>query len=53
MPKKRGLPNEKVKLTLLSGEKTQGPAVLAKLFKHLTGRDASPEELARAEKERT
>ena len=53
MPKKRGLPNEKVQLTLLSGKKTQDFAALAKLFTHLTGRDPSPEELDRAEKRRS
>lgn len=50
MPKKRGLPADKVRLALLSGEKTQDVAAIANLYKSLTGRDPTPEELARAKK---
>lgn len=53
MPRKRGLPTKKVQLTVLSGKKTQDVNALAKLFKRLTGRDPTPEELARAEKRRS
>lgn len=43
-------PKKKVRLTLLSGKKTQDVNALAKLFKHLTGRDPTPEDLAAAKK---
>ncbi len=41
---------KKVRLTLLSGKRTQDVNALAKLFKRLTGRDPTPEELSKAKK---
>jgi hypothetical protein len=43
---------KKPKVIVLSGKKTKDIAELAKMFKSLTGRDPTPEELERAQKRR-